>query len=342
MISMRVLSDNFVAEHMTMARSIQLVEAAFAASALRAAVVFPVVVEFIPEQEAMFGIKSGYLSPAATPAATSVHTANGLVQTLGLKAGGYWMRNQERFGLPGHTSVMLLFDMTNGSPVALVAANAITSLRTGAAGGVAAKHLARPESRIAAVIGAGDQARMQVHALREVRPIEELRVWARRPEAAEQYASEWGASGLRVQVVPDVRDAVAGADVVITTTPSFEPLVRDAYVAPGTHVNAIGSDARGKRELETELLRRSKVVVDRLAQSVAIGEMQHAVNAGLLTPEAVHAELGEVCAGLKPGRTTEDEITVFDSSGVTIQDLALAGYLYDKALAEDLGEKVSL
>ena len=154
--------------------------------------------------------------------------------------------------------------------------------------------------------------------------------------------AEWEGKGLRVHVAQNIPEAVAGADIVVTSTPSFEPLVRNEYIRPGTHLNAVGSDARGKQELEATLLARSKLVVDRLAQSREIGELQHALKAGLLGPEAVHAELGEICAGLKPGRTSDDEITIFDSTGVTFQDLALAGYLVDMARAQGLGQQVAL
>ena len=177
---------------------------------------------------------------------------------------------------------------------------------------------------------------MQVEALRLVRPIREVRVWSPRAERAEACAREWVEQGLEGRAAPTARHAVEGADVVVTTTPSREPLVMGEWIGPGVHVNAVGADAKGKRELDAALLLRAKYVTDKTNQCASIGELQH-------TPAAaVHAELGEICAGLLPGRTAPDEVTVFDSTGCSFQDLVVAGYVLQVAGERGLAQTVRL
>jgi len=318
-VSLLVISDALVRECVPMSEALLLVEAAFAADARGQARTFPVMVDFLPEYQAMFGIKSGHLGGLG-------ESSGG----LGLKAGGYWQGNAER-GLPSHQSLMLMFDPETGTPRALVAANAITSLRTGAAGGVAARHLAREGPSTVAVIGAGDQARMQVEALRLVRPLREVRVWSPRPQRAQACAREWSETGLNASAVSTPQQSVEGADIVVTTTPSREPLVMSEWVMAGAHINAMGSDARGKRELDQETLRRATYVTDKTKQCAVIGELQHALIGDSPGAASVHAELGEICAGMKPGRTSAGEVTVFDSTGCSFQDLVVAAYVIKTA-----------
>jgi ornithine cyclodeaminase/alanine dehydrogenase-like protein (mu-crystallin family) len=269
------------------------------------------------------------------------YLADAVGDVLGLKAGGYWTGNHSK-GLPGHLAVMVLLDPASGAATAVMAANTITRLRTAAGGAIAAKHLSRKNSEVVAIIGAGDQARAQLEALLLCRKISKVMVWARRAEAAENFASLWKGFSLEVRAVRDIRKATADADVVITATNSRAPLVTLGAIRAGTHISAVGSDGRGKQELEVAILQNSKLVVDKASQSLTIGELQHAVTQGLDAAAMIYAELGEICAGLKPRRETEDEITVFDSSGVSFQDLVVAGYLLRRARSERLGEKVSL
>jgi alanine dehydrogenase len=339
-----VLSDEVIAKTLDFSETIQLVEAGFAADALGYARALPVVVEHLEAFDVHFGIKSGYIKVPEAESSKSdlisqLSTAVGDV--LGLKTGGYWLGNPAA-GLPGHRAVLLLLEPRNGNVVAIMSANTITRMRTAAGGAVAAKYLAREDSRIVGIIGAGDQAHAQLEALRLCRPISHAYVWARRPAAAETYASAWKDSGLHVEAVEDIRAATENADVVITATASTEPLVHRDAIRPGTHISAIGSDGKGKQELDVRLLQRSKVVVDKARQSLAIGELQHAVRANLDAEKMIFAELGEICAGLKPGRENREEVTVFDSSGVSFQDLVVAGYLARRAQARELGESVLL
>lgn len=328
-VSLLVVSDAVVRECVPMSAALSLVEAAFAADALGRARTFPVMVDFLPEQQAMFGIKSGHLGRLP-------ESPGG----LGLKAGGYWQGNADR-GLPAHQSLMVVFDPETGTPLAMVAANAITSLRTGAAGGVAARHLAREDAGVVAVIGAGDQARMQVDALRQVRAIREVRVWSPRAERAAACAEEWSATGLNARAESTPRRAVQGADIIVTTTPSRQPIVMSEWVVPGTHINAMGADARGKHEIDGEVWRRATCVTDKTKQCAEIGELQH-VLAEAPDLSLVHAELGEICAGQKRGRTSAGEVTLFDSTGCSFQDLVVAGYVLKVAEERGLAQTVEL
>ena len=339
-----VLNDELISVTLSLSETIRLVEAGFAADALGRARALPVLVELLDAFQIHFGIKSGYIKSSDAESSKSAlidYLSNTVGDVLGLKTGGYWLGNPAA-GLPGHRAVMLLHDPTNGNVTAIMSANAITRLRTAAGGAVAAKYLARENSRIVGVIGAGDQARAQLEALRLCRPVSKVYVWARRFAAAEAYASSWKASGLHVEAVRDIRAATEKADIVITATASHEALVSSDAIGPGTHISAVGSDGQGKQELDVGLLQRAKIVVDKAAQSLTIGELQHAVRKGLDAEKMIFAELGEICAGLKPGRETAEEITVFDSSGVSFQDLVVAGYLVRRARAEQLGERVVL
>jgi alanine dehydrogenase len=339
-----VLDDRTISKAITLEQVARLVEAGFAANALGCAVALPVVIQSLANFDVHFGIKSGYVKSCASRPAHSAqieYLSNAVGNVLGLKAGGYWLKNSAA-GLPAHRATLLLLDPGTGAVVAVMSANSITRLRTAAAGAIGAKYLSRVNSETVGILGAGEQAHAQLEALRLYRQISQVYVWARRLAAAEAYAEVWGDSGLRVEPVQDVRAATERADIVITTTPSREALMGSDFVRPGTHITAVGSDGQGKQELDVSLLRRAKVVVDNTDQSLEIGELQHAVRAGVGGREMIHAELGEICAQLKPGRENDEEITVFDSSGVSFQDLVVAGYLVRQAQSEGFGEHISL
>jgi alanine dehydrogenase len=339
-----VLSDEVIRRTITLPQTIPLIEAAFAADALGVAVALPVVVKSLDLFDAHLGIKSGYIRlspPGSSPSTLVNYLSEQIDDVLGLKAGGYWSRNSSE-GKPSHSAVLLLLDPGSGNVTALMSANSITWLRTAAAGAIAATHLARSNSEVATVIGAGEQAHAQLAALRLSRRISRAYVWARNPASAAAFASAWRDSGLLVEPVGDICHATEGADIVITATPSLEPLINDEWVHPGTHITAVGSDGKGKQELDVRLLQRAKVVVDKVNQSLEIGELQHAIAGGFSADKMIHAELGEICAGLKPGRESDEEITVFDSSGVSIQDLVVASYLVRRAKSEGLGKHVTL
>jgi ornithine cyclodeaminase len=259
-----------------------------------------------------------------------------------LAAGFY--ANEAR-GLPTSSGLILVCDATTGFLRALLLDNAyLTELRTGAAGALAAELLARRDAREAALLGAGSQARYQLEALLGVRSLSRVRVWSRSAERASACAAELQQRfGLEVVAAKSAREAVAGSAVVVTVTPAREPILRAEWVAPGTHVTAVGSDGPDKQELDVELLARAdKVVADRLDQCLRLGEIHHAVAAGRFSPQALHAELGEIAAGLKPGRTSDAEITVADLTGVGVQDAAVASFVVEEATRRGLGESLAL
>jgi alanine dehydrogenase len=234
---------------------------------------------------------------------------------------------------------ILLNDPETGSEFADLDGTHVTDYRTGAAGGVAAQYLARSDATRLGVVGAGAQARTQVAALLKVRPIEDIVICARQREHSQTLANELaGTYGISVRATTEVAEAVSGRDIVATTTPSRTPVVKREWVSAGTHINAIGADAAGKQELDPAILTGAKVVVDDWAQASHSGEINVPLAQGELTPDQVYGSLGEIVAGKKPGRQTPEEITVFDSTGLIIQDLALGLAVYQRARQKGLGE----
>jgi ornithine cyclodeaminase len=229
-------------------------------------------------------------------------------------------------GLPSGSGMMALFDASTGLPVALLLDNGfLTDLRTGAAGAVAADLLARRSIATVGVIGSGIQARHQVRCLRVVRAFSRIVAWSPTRERLDAYCAEMTADGCDVIAAASAEEVCAEADVLITTTPSRAPMVRGAWLREGMHVTAVGSDSPGKWELDPDCLDRADlVVVDRYEQCAAFGELKHALDAAVLTQHRVHAELGEIAAGTKAGRTSDTQITVADLTGVGFQDTAIA------------------
>jgi ornithine cyclodeaminase/alanine dehydrogenase-like protein (mu-crystallin family) len=239
---------------------------------------------------------------------------------------------------PALDGLVLVFDATDGSLAALLLDGGyLTDARTGAAGGLAARHLAPERVETVAVLGTGAQARHQLDALACERSFDLVRLWGRDPAHARSCASELEARGLpasRIVVVRTPGDAVRGAEVVLTCTAATEPLVRAEWLAPGVHVTAVGADGPAKRELEPAVLGRADlVVVDSRDQCARLGELHHALDAGVLSVGAV-VELGEIAGGHRPGRISEEQITVCDLTGVGVQDVAAAALVLDRARAD--------
>ena len=216
----------------------------------------------------------------------------------------------------------------------------ITILRTGAATAVAAKRLARPDSRTLTVAGCGEQGRVQLAAILGVLPIERVFVFDADPDRGRRFAEERTRElSISVEAAPELGAAVASSDVCVTCTPSRQPLVWDADVRAGTFLAAVGADSADKQELDPRILARAKVVVDSLEQCAGIGDLHHAIAAGLVAKEDVHAELADVVDGRRPGRESTDEVTVFDSTGTALEDVAAAAAVYEKALAAGVGTR---
>ncbi len=245
-------------------------------------------------------------------------------------------------GLPSVMAITILSDPATALPLALLDATYLTYVRTAAGGGVAARRLARPDSARLGLVGCGVQARAQAEALRLVLPIREATLFDVRRATAEALASDLAGRGVKARLAATVRECVEAADVLVTATPARQPVVEAAWVKPGTHINAIGADAPGKQEIESALLKRARVVVDDREQAFHSGEVNVPLSEGVLRPEDVHATLGEVVAGKRPGRGSAEEITLFDSTGLAIQDLAVASLAYARCRERGLGVSVDL
>ena len=246
-------------------------------------------------------------------------------------------------GLPTVMAVIVLNDPQTGFPVAVMDGLLVTRVRTGAAAGVAAKALARPESRIAALIGCGAQAPEQLLALRHLFRLAEIRVWGRRPEEAARFCRRMRrALGVPLRPAATVKQCVEGADLITTITPSRRPLIRREWVKPGAHINAVGADAPGKQELDPRILRQALVVVDERRQAIHGGEINVPVSRGLFRPSRIHATLGDVLLGRASGRRHPADVTVFDSTGLAIHDVALGYALVRQALRRRLGRAIRL
>jgi alanine dehydrogenase len=253
-------------------------------------------------------------------------------------AGVKWVNahphNRTRFGLPTVMGVYVLSDPRTALPLAIMDATLLTALRTGAAAGVATKHLAKlPLTRVG-FVGAGVQARMFRDALRTLGAFELLAA-DRDPAAAQQFAAESGGRPVSIE-------EAASCPVVCVATPSSSPVIARAWVRPGTHLNAMGADGPGKQELDPQILRDARIVVDEPEQSLHGGELNVPVTQGLLSAADIGATLGEVILGRRPGRRTPDEITVFDSTGLAIQDVALAAALFERAEQRGVGQPLAL
>jgi ornithine cyclodeaminase/alanine dehydrogenase-like protein (mu-crystallin family) len=283
-------------------------------------VTLPAVIEFdFPEQQGETHLKAA-------------HVHGSPFYTAKVASGFYANRTK---GLPTGSGLVLVFDAATGFLRALLFDNGyLTDLRTGAAGAVAADVLARPDVRVAAIIGAGVQGRYQLEALLGVRRPANVLVYDQDVSRSAAYVDEMQSrtdAGLRAAA--SVEEAVRAADVVITCTPARRPYLRAEWLSPGTHITAMGSDMPLKQELDVAVLRRAdKVVTDSLEQCLAGGETHHAVEAGVITRDDVYAELGEITSGKKRGRADDREITVADLTGVGVQDAAVASLVVERAL----------
>ena len=250
--------------------------------------------------------------------------------------------NPGRYGLSTIQGVIALFDVIRGAPLALMDSIEITALRTAAASGVAARHLAGSEASSATIVGCGVQGRFQLQAIHLVRPLR--RAWAVDADAdrASGFAQDMASRlGFPVEAT-GLESALSQSDIVVTCTPSRQALVTPAMIRPGTFIAAVGADSPEKQEIDPALLARSAVVVDHLDQCLTIGDLHHAVALGSMKPGDVRGTLGEVIAGLRPGRRSADEIIVFDSTGTALQDVVAAILVYERALRDGIGRPVAL
>jgi ornithine cyclodeaminase len=307
------------------AAAVACIEDAFMALATKAVVMPPILRLDMVEANGEVDIKTAYI-PGLDSFAIKISP-------------GFF--NNPMLGLPSVNGLMVLLSARTGLLEAALFDNGyLTDIRTAAAGAVAANHLARRDASCAAIFGAGVQARLQLRALALVRPIAEARIWARDGAKASALAATLSAElGFAVTAMADPRVAIAGADIVVTTTPSASPIIEAGWLEPGQHLTAMGSDAEHKNEIAPAVLARvDRYVPDRLAQTRVLGELRHAIAAGLVAETAVFAELGAVVAGQAPGRMRADEITLADLTGMGVQDTAIATLARQRALASGAGQ----
>ncbi len=236
-------------------------------------------------------------------------------------------------GLPSLNGLMVLLSAETGLVEALLLDNGyLTQIRTAAAGAVAARHLARPDARIAAVLGAGEQARLQMQALALVRPLTEARIWARDQARAGQTATSLATTlGIPVHAVETPAIACAGADIIITATPAEQPILQADWLEAGQHITDMGSDAEHKNEIAPEALARCVYIADSLAQTRRLGELAHALRAIPALDSGTYGEIGAVIAGIQPGRQSPHDITLCDLTGTGVQDTAIANLAFCRA-----------
>lgn len=319
---MIIVPEREIAGLVTAADCFTAIEQVFAAMARKSAYNFPVIREAIGHADALYGFKSGFDRESLA---------------LGLKSGGFWPGNSER-GLTNHQSTIFLFDADTGRCRAVVGGNLLTALRTAAASAISIKHLARQDAKVLGMIGAGHQSTFQLRAALDQRAFDKVVGWNIDPGALTRLAAVAAEKNVPFEAV-DLDRLGEEADVIITITSSFAPILRMSQVRPGTHLACMGTDTRGKQEVEAELVAAATVFTDEIAQSVQIGEAQHAVAAGLLAASDI-VELGAVINGTHSGRRSDREITLFDGTGVGLQDLAVASVAVDLALSRGVATEI--
>ena len=251
--------------------------------------------------------------------------------------------NAKRFGLPLIQGAVFLADAQNGYPLAIMDSMEITIQRTGAATAVAAKYLARPDSKSILICGCGNQGRVSVHALSKIFSLEHVYAYDIDNGQAQRFANELSAElKIPMETTGDLAEAMKRSDICVTCTPSTRFFLKKEYPQPGTFIAAVGADSETKQELEPVLLAQNKTVVDIVEQCSSIGELHHAIASNLMTKQHVHAELGEVVAGTKPGRASSEEIIIFDSTGMALQDVITAATVYKKAVDKGIGRTLDL
>jgi len=319
---MIIVPEKEIAGLLGRAQAFDAVESVFAAMSSGAAYNFPVIREAIGHADALYGFKSGFDRSSLA---------------LGLKSGGYWPGNADK-GLTNHQSTVFLFDADTGKARAVVGGNLLTALRTAAASAVSIKHLARKDAKVLGMIGAGHQSAFQMRAAVEQRSFEKVIGWNLHPEMLSRLEETASELGLPFEVV-DLDRLGSEADVIISITSSFDPILKAAQVTQGTHLACMGTDTKGKQEVETELVVKATRFTDEIAQSATIGECQHAVASGLIAESDI-IEIGAVINGTHPGRTSDTEITLFDGTGVGLQDLAVASAVVDLAVEKGVAVEV--
>lgn len=265
---------------------------------------------------------------------------NGGNNIISVKIASLFSDNGKKNDLPTMIGSIMLFDGTTGAPICVMDGSLITGIRTGAAGAISSKLLARKDSKTVTVLGGGGQARMQIYGLCEVMDtIESIRVFSPHPAELSAYKKDVEAkTGKQVIICETAEEAMEGADIAISATPSKQYFADASLVKPGMHIVAVGADMEGKNEWDPRIFKGAKIVNDNIAQCLSRGETRNAVVSGVITPEDIYAEIGEILSGEKQGRTSDTEITIFDTTGMAIQDNVTAMRVYEAAKARNMGK----
>ncbi|WP_299777294.1 iminosuccinate reductase BhcD [uncultured Roseobacter sp.] len=319
-----IVSEEVCAEVVSSADAFDAVEAVFGAMAKGDAYNFPVIREAIGYADALYGFKSGFDKAG---------------KTLGVKSGGYWPGNMDK-GLTNHQSTIFLFDPDTGMLQALVGGNYLTAVRTAASSSVSIAHLARKDAKVLGMVGAGHQSTFQLRAAAQQRDFEKVVAWNPHPNMLPRLGAVAEELGLAFEAVSQ-EQLGAQADVIITITSAFEPLLMKDWIKPGTHIACMGTDTKGKQEVDPALLAGATVFADEIAQSITIGEAQHAIASGLIAESDI-IPVGAVINGAHKGRSTAEEITLFDGTGVGLQDLAVASVAAVQAEKQGKATRVAL
>jgi alanine dehydrogenase len=303
--------------------------------------------ECIDAVEEVFGLYA--LGKVNAPKVIGIHSGNGgfhikagTLQLAGnyfaVKTNSNFPDNRKQYNLPTIQGAVMLFDADNGRLLAMMDSMEVTIIRTGAATGVAAKYLAKADARTVTICGCGNQGIISLKAIMKVRKPEKVYAFDIDKNQAEKFSNNFSEE---ISIVPvtanELETALKQSEIVVTCTTSKKAFIRREHIMPGTFIAAVGADSEEKQELYPELLAANKTVTDITAQCATIGELHHAIGNGHMTADAVYAELGEIVCGKKPGRTSAQEIIVFDSTGTALQDVAAAAIVYEKAVANQIG-----
>ena len=321
---MIIVPESEISGLVTREAAFDAVENVFAAMASGDAYNFPVIREAIGHVDALYGFKGGFDKTG---------------MSLGLKAGGYWPNNLENHNIINHQSTVFLFDPDTGMVKAMVGGNLLTALRTAASSSVSIKHLARKDAKVMGMIGAGHQAKFQLRTALEHRDFEKVIGWNLHPEMLPNLEEVAGEAGLPFEAVE--LDGMKEADVIISITSSFDAILTADHISPGTHLACMGTDTKGKQEVAVDLIEKATLFTDEVAQAVTIGECQHAIAQGTVM-EADITPIGAVINGAHQGRSSDDEITLFDGTGVGLQDLAVAASAVELARAQGKAIEVAV
>ncbi len=325
---MLILTASDAKQVLSMGDALKLVEKAFKEKGLKRVQMPPKLYLFFKKYDGDLRTMPSYLEE---------------LDEVGVKIVNVHPKNPKKYKIPSILATILLIDAKTGEPISVMDGTWITAMRTAAATGVATKYLARKDARVVGMVGAGYQGPFQFEALREVMSIEEIRAYGKDKAKAEKFAKGVSAKlGMDIKLTDTAEDAVKGADVLVTATPVTSPVVKNEWITEGMHINAIGADAPGKQELDPEILKRAKIVIDDWEQASHSGEINVPFKKGMITKENIYAGIGEIVAGMKPGRVSDEEITVFDSTGLSVQDVITGWHVYRSAKEKGLGKEITL